>query len=115
MRHSPVLANPQDSLSRKTVQNLRRNQLIRISVLLGSPSFGEGRRVRFYFSHGIPIVHFLAAGWTLMKFQSRDRIPLAMKVTGPLPPDFLNFLAAAGGALRDTQHKTPLRGPSWKR
>ena len=60
--------------------------------------------MRFYFSHGVPIVHFLAAGWTLMKLQSWDRVRLAMKLTGPLPPDFLNFVAAAGGALGNDDH-----------
>ena len=60
--------------------------------------------MRFYFSHGVTIVHFLAAGWTLMKLQSWDRVRLAMKLTGPLPPDSLNFVAAAGGALGNDDH-----------
>lgn len=56
--------------------------------------------MRFYFSHGLTIVDLLAASWTLVKLQSWHRVRLAVKLAGPLPPDFLNFVAAAGGALR---------------
>lgn len=56
--------------------------------------------MRFYFPHGLTVVDLLAAGWTLMKLQSWDRVRLAMKLAGPLSPNLLNFVAAAGGALR---------------
>jgi hypothetical protein len=51
------------------------------------------------FSHGVPIIDLLAAGWALMKLQSWDRVCLAMKLAGPLPPNLLNFAAAARGAF----------------
>jgi hypothetical protein len=34
-----------------------------------------------------------------MKLQLWDRVRLAMKVAGPLPPNLLNFAAAARGAF----------------
>ena len=49
------------------------------------------------FSHGSPIIDLLAAGWTFMKLQSWDRVCLAMKLAGPLPPNLLNLVAAQVG------------------
>jgi len=71
--------------------------------------------VRLYFPHGHAIVDPFTASWALMKLQPWNRVCLAMKLAGPLPPNLLNLIAAAGGTLRDAQHRTPLRGPSWKR
>jgi hypothetical protein len=51
------------------------------------------------FSHGFLIINLLTASWTLMKLQSWDQVRLAMKLAGPLPPNLLNFVAIAGGAL----------------
>jgi hypothetical protein len=53
----------------------------------------------FDFSHGFPIIDLFATGWTLIKLQSWDRVRLAMKLAGPLPPNLLNFVAAARGAF----------------
>jgi hypothetical protein len=46
-----------------------------------------------------------------MKFQSWRRVGLAMKRTGPLPPDFLDFVAPTAGAFNDGDNLCPLQIP----
>jgi len=63
--------------------------------------FGEGGRMAFDLSHGLPVVDFLAASRTFVELEGSNCVGATLKAAGPVPPHLSDFGAAARRANRD--------------
>jgi hypothetical protein len=69
MRHAAFIA-AHETDCRSRMRPAQNNPANRMFVLLRGASLDKGRGVGFDLSHGFPVIHFLPAGWALVKFQS---------------------------------------------
>jgi len=62
---------------------------------------GEGGRMAFDLSHGLPVVNFLAANRTFVELEGSNRVGPALKAAGPVAPHLPDLGAATRWADRD--------------
>ena len=81
-------------------------------TLLGGAGFHKGRGMGLHLSHGLTIIDFLAASWTVVKLQSWYGVALAMRLASPFLANLLYLVAPTGRTFGDREHRLIRRMPN---